>query len=324
MSVRTVPAVLALSLIVILVAACTGTQSGFSPIPGSVPPTASSAPSTAPSGSAAPSASSSAGASGSAGPSASASASASAPASPSASASASPSPSPSASPSASATASPSATSTAAPSPSGSADPYAGTLFECFGIAFPSEALLGEVDAPAAPSAGEFIRWLNEDADRSWPTDGWRLLVETGTGALYGVLTPPDSEPPAYVVTIRNRGEAWEAEDYGACTPVVKLTAEVGAATWQSADEIDASTTTFEARVTEVACSGGQDPEGRIVEPRITLDEDSITITFGETPLDGPSDCQSNRDAPYQVVLPEPVGDRTLRDGGVYPALDVVN
>jgi hypothetical protein len=185
-------------------------------------------------------------------------------------------------------------------------------------------LLGDVDTPAAPSAGEFIRWLNDDADPSWPTSGWRLLAEAGNGALYGALTPEGSEPPAYVVTIRDRGGNWEVEDYGACTPMVKLSEDVGPATWLSADEIEDSTTTFEALVTEVACAGGQDPEGRIAEPRITLDEEAITITFGVTPLEGSNDCQSNRPASYQVVLPEPVGDRELRDGGVYPAREVVD
>ena len=74
-----------------------------------------------------------------------------------------------------------------------------------------------------------------------------------------------------------------------------------------------------ALVTEVACASGQSSEDRIVEPRITVDEDAITVTFGVTPLEGEQDCQGNEPSPYEVTLPEPLGDRELRDGGVYPA-----
>ena len=108
---------------------------------------------------------------------------------------------------------PTASPTASPSPSANPDPYAGVLFECFGITFPSDNLLGEVDTPAADFAGEFSRWLAEDADATFPRDGWRLLGEEDTGHLYGVLAPEGGEAAAFVVTIRNRNGAWQAEDF---------------------------------------------------------------------------------------------------------------
>ncbi|MBM4409040.1 MAG: hypothetical protein FJ038_10700 [Chloroflexi bacterium] len=193
------------------------------------------------------------------------------------------------------------------------------FFECFGIGFPSEALLGDVDTPAAPSAGEFIRWLNEDREPNWPTEGWRLLAEASTGTLYGVRAPDGAASPAYVVTIRETGDGWQAEDSGACTPTVHLEAGIGAATWETADTIGAGTTGFVALVTEVACASGQSSEDRIVAPRITVEPDAITVTFGVAPLKGDQDCQGNEPSPYEVTLPEPLGDRELRDGGIYPA-----
>jgi hypothetical protein len=180
-----------------------------------------------------------------------------------------------------------------------------------------------VDSPAAPSAGEFVRWLSEDADPSFPRDGWRLLGQEDTGDLYGVRAPDRGEAAAFVVTIRNRNGAWSAEDSGACTPSVRLGAALGGATWtldpDEIAEIDAAAEDFDVLVTEMACASGQSSEDRVSDPRIVVQEDAITITFGVTPLEGPQDCQGNPPSQLRVDLPEPLGDRELRDGGVYPA-----
>ena len=71
-------------------------------------------------------------------------------------------------------------------------------------------------------------------------------------------------------------------------------------------------------MTEIACASGQSSEDRIVAPRIVVEEDAITITFAVMPLEGPQDCQGNPASEVRVELPEPLGDRELRDGGVYP------
>ena len=301
---RRFPLLFAMATVLAIAAACSGSggQGGFSPVPAS----ASLAP--RPSASVSPSAPASPSASASASPSATAHASASPSAAASASAPTSPPP------------------TASPSPSASPDPYAGVRFECFGIAFPAERLIGDVDSPAAPSAGEFSRWLAEDADPTFPRDGWRLLGESDTGHLYGVRAPEGGEAAAFVVTIRNSGGTWQAEDSGACTPAVRLDETLGGATWtldpDEAAEIDAETEDFDALVTEMACASGQSSEDRLVAPRIVVEADAITITFGVTPLEGPQDCQGNPASEVRVELPEPLGDRELRDGGVYPPTTV--
>jgi hypothetical protein len=243
----------------VLVGGCSGStgQGGFSPVPAQ--PTASAAP-TSPSPAASSSASASAIASATADPSASATPSATTP------------PSASASPSVGASLGASASAPASP------DPYGDVLFECFGITFPSENLLDEVDSPAAPSAGEFIRWLGEDADPLVPRDGWRLLAAGGHGDLYGVRVPERAEAGAFVVTIRNRNGAWAAEDSGACTPRVRLDETLGPATWVLGDNeqarIDARSREFDALVTEVACASGQSSEDRLSEPRVVIADDA--------------------------------------------------
>jgi hypothetical protein len=174
----------------------------------------------------------------------------------------------------------------------------------------------------APSAGEFIRWLREDADATVPRDGWRLLGRDDTGDLYGVRAPQGSEAAAFVVTIRDRDGTWTAEDSGPCTPQVRLDETLGGATWTlAADEkarLDPRTEDFDALVTELACASGQSSEDRVSEPRIVVTDAAITITFGVTPLEGPQDCQGNPPSEVRVELPVPLGERELRDGGVYP------
>jgi hypothetical protein len=200
------------------------------------------------------------------------------------------------------------------------------LFVCFGITFPAENLLGDIDTPAEPSAGEFIRWLSEDADPNFPRDGWRLLGVEGTGHLYGVRAPDDQEAAAFVVTIRGSGGTWQAEDSGACTPSVRLDEALGGATWtldpDEATAIDPDTEDFDVLVTEMACASGQSADDRVSEPRIVVTDDAVTITFGVTPLEGPQDCQGNPPTEVRVELPEPLGERELRDGGVYPPTTV--
>ena len=173
-----------------------------------------------------------------------------------------------------------------------------------------------------PAAAEFTRFLVDEADPSWPRDNWRELAEAGTAILFGTLAPDDSEAPALVVTVRNAAGTWQAEDYGACTPAVLLEERVGPATWTPGQDINETTFEFEALVTERACASGQSSEGRVVQPRVVSTPTSVTIIFGVGRLEGPQDCQGNEASRYPVRLPEPLGDRELLDGGVYPAQEV--
>ena len=138
--------------------------------------------------------------------------------------------------------------------------------------------------------------------------------------------PEGGDAAAFVVTIRNRNGAWQAEDWGACTPSVRIDETLGGATWtldaDDKSEIDAETEDFDALVTEMACASGQSSEDRLSEPRIVVEDDAITITFGVTPLEGAQDCQGNPASEVRVDLPEPLGDREFRDGGVYPPTTV--
>lgn len=101
-----------------------------------------------------------------------------------------------------------------------------------------------------------------------------------------------------------------------------IVAAVGSASWwldPAGAPPTATSTTIKALVREQACASGRTPEGRVDPPTIELDETTVTVTFAirHQPGDG-QDCQGNAPFPVELVLPEPLGARTLLDGSEDP------
>jgi hypothetical protein len=96
--------------------------------------------------------------------------------------------------------------------------------------------------------------------------------------------------------------------------------QAGPATWALPEgfTIGVETTEFLALVTERACASGQSSEGRIVGPQIETDDTSVVVTFGVRPLPGDQACPGNPATMVEVELDEPLGHRTLLDGGRQP------
>ena len=96
--------------------------------------------------------------------------------------------------------------------------------------------------------------------------------------------------------------------------------DVGAATWTLPDgfAVGAETTTFLALVTERDCASGMSSEGRILGPEVEYGERSVIVTFRVRPLSGAQACPSNPATVVEVHLDEPLGNRTLLDGGREP------
>jgi hypothetical protein len=88
-----------------------------------------------------------------------------------------------------------------------------------------------------------------------------------------------------------------------------------AATWTVApnQEIDASTSELRLLVSRLGCNSGV--TGEVQKPDVRVDDEQVVLTFAVEP-DEPSSatCQGNDQVPYDVVLPEPLGDRSLVDG----------
>jgi hypothetical protein len=72
-------------------------------------------------------------------------------------------------------------------------------------------------------------------------------------------------------------------------------------------------------VTERACASGQASEGRVSDPIIEYRDSSVVVIFFVEPLGGVQECPGNPPTPVEVDLGEPLSDRSLLDGGVWPA-----
>jgi hypothetical protein len=103
--------------------------------------------------------------------------------------------------------------------------------------------------------------------------------------------------------------------------VLMLVACSGAATWTHDPdaEIGPDATEFTAWVTERECASGQSSADRIIGPDIQVSSDAIVVTFRvRSLLSGANSCQGNPPTPVTVRLSEPLGDRTILDGGREP------
>ena len=80
----------------------------------------------------------------------------------------------------------------------------------------------------------------------------------------------------------------------------------------------AASTELHILVWERACASGSAATGRMSTPLIEYAAETVTITVGVRGLPGVQACPSNQATPLAVQLTEPLGDRTLLDGGRDP------
>ena len=92
------------------------------------------------------------------------------------------------------------------------------------------------------------------------------------------------------------------------------------ATWRlpKGEEVSPSSTSFRVNVTRIGCAGGV--TGSVLAPKITYEVARIVITTDVEALpEGGYDCPSNDVVQLTVELAEPVGARSLVDGGCLAA-----
>jgi len=92
--------------------------------------------------------------------------------------------------------------------------------------------------------------------------------------------------------------------------------------WTLAEATNAKDTTLSLLVHEGACSSGRSAEGRIQEPEVDYQPDSVTITIKVDYIGGNNTCPGGPPTPFTLKLSEPLGTRALLDGGREPAATV--
>jgi hypothetical protein len=178
------------------------------------------------------------------------------------------------------------------------------------------------DDPAAAALRTHLAQPGQDFN--WlPDAGWREVRRTDAEVNYVADALAGADPPYVEVSVTRDGDRWRVAGWGQCRLQPSVGPGLGLASFRVAPEAEPGpgTTEIPVLVTERACNSGQDARGRIVEPQVIVGGDAITVVFAVRPREGEHECPSNPETPHLLVLPEPLGNRTLLDGSEIPARD---
>ncbi|GAA4766044.1 hypothetical protein GCM10023351_06520 [Microbacterium gilvum] len=214
-----------------------------------------------------------------------------------------------------------------------APPAAAESAHCGNLVFPATALenrtrvdrLDERDAAVAATAVDDLgEPLALDA-----AAGWFLVVSDDDTLAFLRPADPAFEAPYELVALHRdlsgRGGAdavWRLSGRGACTPRADIGDRNDAdVSLDPARPPSSDATTVHLLVTENACHGGEDAEGRVEVVELVETAETIALTIGVRP-DTSHDawtCPGHPATPFAVELSAPIGDRTLVDAGLVPA-----
>lgn len=194
------------------------------------------------------------------------------------------------------------------------------LVTCVGPTFPAETFDAPADAEMREGAeGNALRQaIKGEPFGDDPPTGWRELGRTEDEVAFAAGEPPVLG--GYVVLRRN-GEEWVYSQSGSSCIVQPYRKGFTMARWglhPDAAPVSASTDALDVLANDQTCASGVGPEERLTEPAVEVTPQAIIITFASRPPDGAQNCASHPPARRQVQLPEPLGNRDLLDGGLYP------
>jgi hypothetical protein len=202
--------------------------------------------------------------------------------------------------------------------------------------FESEALDGPADGQDADTEqAEALRDLLATTVTPLPTSGWRALhvsplaatfaagqLATGLTVAWLEWFQPsflqhggDDRPP------RDDSGRWLPR--GTYEPITSFRVAPPAGTtrctWWLRTQPAATDREIAVYATDPTCASGQPTGDRLRPPLIETNDREVRIAFAATRLAGDHTCPSHPPTPRQVVLDEPIGERTLLDGGAWPA-----
>ena len=191
--------------------------------------------------------------------------------------------------------------------------------------FPAAALagVGQAELDGDPPAAVLKSVLAEGGDPDiFPDHGWSRVASGPDSVAFVAQGPGD---PAWVMVEASLGpDGWTAGGYGACHLQPALPAGIYPADFwldPAAPPPGPDTTTLHGLIVERACANGKPPTGRVRPPVVVYAESTVTITVTVREIPGGADCPGNPSVPITIELSQPLGDRTVLDGSVFPPRD---
>ena len=196
-------------------------------------------------------------------------------------------------------------------------------YTCGGFPFGAEILdvtRTDEDANTPQAAALRAHLAKPDPDIDiLPDQGWKLVGTDADRAEFVTVT--DGDPAMVQVTLEPGAAGWKVVGWGQCRPDRLLADGFGNADWwlpADRPEPGPGTQTFQAMVRERECASGRPADGRIVGPDVVGVNSLVLVTFAVRSQRGAHTCQGNPASRVTVDLGEPLGGRTLLDGGTLP------
>jgi len=160
---------------------------------------------------------------------------------------------------------------------------------------------------AAVALRRVVKDLAEDG--GLPQRGWYVLARRKDRLLFA---EGRGTSVASVTLVRRHGR-WSFEMSGGCEPRA-VRDGLPAVPFRSASAPDHGNV-VRLLVDDVGCSSGRDARGRVLAPRVWLAREAVTLTVHVRRAEGFQTCQGAPPTPVDVELPEPLGGRSVLDGG---------
>lgn len=156
-----------------------------------------------------------------------------------------------------------------------------------------------------------------------PPAGWLRVAATRDNVLF---LAPSTLPDARfaMVVLRQANGDWMPEAWGGCQPVVRG-GTTFPAQWALVSRATGDATSFDVWIRPTDCATGQPLGDRLLPPIISYGDTSVTVTWQTAAVVRSSQavaCPAEVPARTSLILSQPLGERELLDGGVYPARPV--
>jgi hypothetical protein len=171
---------------------------------------------------------------------------------------------------------------------------------------------------SSPPERALRRFLARDGIPWARKKSWRLIAEDHGYAEFG--SGRLSHAVELMIFQRIRG-AWKWQGYSSDCEPSSLRRGLPAVTWELAEgqRLTPDTTEIEVNLGPGDCASGRSQNDRLQKPEFREQNGKLLMSLWLRPLPpGFYTCIGIIEPPVVIELPEPLGDRELRDGGTYP------